>query len=178
MNFRAFIFCVKKDLLRLSQDKKIKYFYLLHPRFLPVFLIRLSCFFYSIILFRLLSYVISWINFYLYGIECTPKINIGYGLLIPHPNGIVLGAKKIGSNVTIFQGVTIGAKYFDHGFTIQQRPAIGDNVVIGAGAKILGEISIEDNVVIGANSVVLKSFSRNQLIAGIPAKVIRKKNSL
>jgi serine O-acetyltransferase len=84
----------------------------------------------------------------------------------------VIGASKIGRNVTIFQGVTLGAKEMDMGFDPTLRPEIGDYVVVGAGAKVLGGISLGDNVRIGANSVLLRSVPANATVAGVPAREV------
>jgi len=100
------------------------------------------------------------------------KTKIGKGLHIPHPIGIVINGKaKIGDYCTIMQQVTIGNKLED-----EKVPEIGNNVFIGAGAKIIGDIKIEDNVIIGANSVVTKNVSKNCIVAGVPAKLIGKRN--
>jgi len=89
----------------------------------------------------------------------------------------VIGAWRIGSNVTILQGVTLGAKRMDLGFDVRLRPEVGDNVVLGAGAKILGGIRIGDNVTVGANAVVVDSVEANCTVVGIPArKVSRERN--
>ena len=113
-------------------------------------------------------------NKYLEKFCCDFKIKteIGKGLHIPHPIGIVINGKaKIGNNCTIMQQVTIGNKLND-----DKIPEIGNNVFIGAGAKIIGNIKIEDNVIIGANAVVTKSIPKNCIVAGIPARIIRKLN--
>lgn len=100
------------------------------------------------------------------GADIPLNSRIGGGLLIPHPNGIVIHpAAEIGSNCLIFQQVTIGGGI----------PKIGVHVDIGAGAKVLGDITIGDHVVIGANSVVIHSVESGMVVAGVPAKVIRKK---
>jgi serine O-acetyltransferase len=96
-----------------------------------------------------------------------------WGLYIPHPVGTVIGATKIGHNATILQGVTLGAKEIDISYLPANRPTIGDNVTIGAGAKVLGGIFIGDNVTIGANAVVTKSLPDHVVAAGVPAKIIR-----
>jgi serine O-acetyltransferase len=103
------------------------------------------------------------------GLFCTTKLP----LYIPHPVGTVIGATKIGHNATILQGVTLGAKEIDISYLPANRPTIGDNVTIGAGAKVLGGINIGDNVTIGANAVVTKSLPDNVVAAGVPAKIIR-----
>lgn len=95
------------------------------------------------------------------------KASIGPKLFLPHPVGIVIGrGVKIGEKVTIYQDVTIGQNRGGY-------PVIGNNVIIYAGAKIVGNIHIGNNVIIGANSVVVDSVPDNTIVAGIPAKVIK-----
>lgn len=107
------------------------------------------------------------------GIEISNRAKIGSGLLIPHPQGIVIGGGVvIGKNATIQQGTTIGAN-IDKIINGKRYPNIGDNVLIGAGAKVLGPISIGDNSIIGANAVVTKDIPKNSIAVGIPARVIR-----
>lgn len=102
------------------------------------------------------------------GIQIPYDTEIGKGFSIHHYSCIVIhGKSKIGENFNIRQGVTIG--------DVNKRvPVIGNNVYVGAGAKIIGDIVIGNNVIIGANSVVTKNISDNCIVAGIPAKVIRK----
>ena len=109
---------------------------------------------------------------FLFGIEIASACSIGPGLFLPHSSGTVIGAWSIGANSTIFHGVTLGAKNLALDFDITSRPVLGDNVTIGAGAKILGGIRIGDNAVVGANSVVLSDIPSNCTVAGVPAKII------
>lgn len=92
--------------------------------------------------------------------------------MIPHSVGVVIGAAQIGKNFTIFQGATIGAAKLDLTFNATLRPQVGNNVTVGAGAKVLGGIMISDHVTIGANAVVLRSLDANTTAVGIPAKPI------
>jgi serine O-acetyltransferase len=144
---------------------------LLHPRFLPIVLFRSSR---AALLNGLpkLANLLSYLNQIIFGIEISPKCAIGPGIFFPHTSGTVIGASKIGKNVTIFQGVTLGAKEMDMGFDRALRPEIGDYVVVGAGAKVLGGISLGDNVRVGANSVLLRSVSANATVAGVPAREV------
>jgi serine O-acetyltransferase len=84
----------------------------------------------------------------------------------------VIGAWRLGKNVTVFQNVTLGAKSIDMGFDPRLRPDVGDDVTFGAGSKILGGISIGDNVTVGSNAVVLASVAPNSIAVGIPARVV------
>jgi serine O-acetyltransferase len=144
---------------------------LLHPRFLPIVLYRCSR---AALLIGVpaLSHLLSYLNQIIFGIEISPKCAIGPGIFFPHTSGTVIGASKIGRNVTIFQGVTLGAKEMDLGFDRALRPEIGDFVVVGAGAKVLGGISLGDNVRVGANSVLLRSVPANSTVAGVPAREV------
>ena len=161
----------EKDLLTIFRNKKFKL----------LFYFRLANFFYKknqikkTLLNRLLQSIVTRLfNKYLEKFCCDFKIKtqIGKGLHIPHPIGIVINGKtKIGDYCTIMQQVTIGNKFND-----DNVPEIGNNVFIGAGAKIIGNIKIEDNVIIGANAVVTKNISKNCIVAGVPAKIIGKKS--
>ncbi len=144
---------------------------LVHPRFLPIALYRTSR---AALLARVppLAHLLSYLNLVLFGIEISPKCEIGPGIFFPHTSGTVIGASKIGRNATIFQGVTLGAKQMDMNFDPELRPQLGDNVVVGAGAKVLGGISLGDNVKVGANSVLLRSVPAGASVAGIPAREV------
>lgn len=108
------------------------------------------------------------------GIEIHPGAKIGNNLFIDHGMGVVIGeTAEIGDNVIIFHGVTLGGTGKDIG---KRHPTIGNNVMIGAGAKILGNITIGDNCKIGANAVVLKDISQDKTVVGIPPyKTIERK---
>lgn len=106
------------------------------------------------------------------GIEIHPGATIGKGLFIDHGIGVVIGETAvIGDNVTMFHGVTLGGVGSSKG---KRHPTIGNNVFIGTGAKILGNITVGDNAKIGANSVVLKNIEENVTVVGIPGKVVKK----
>lgn len=106
------------------------------------------------------------------GIEIHPGATIGKGLFIDHGMGVVIGeTSEIGDNVTLYQGVTLGGTGNEHG---KRHPTVGNNVVIGAGAKILGNIYIADGTKVGANAVVLKSTNINSTVVGIPAKEVKR----
>jgi len=145
-----------------------------HPRIMPVTLLRAADYFYTHNL-GILAKLFSMLNVILFGIEISPKVKIGGGLFLPHTVGTVIGAEVIGNNVTIMQGVTIGAKESDMAFIASRRPIIGNNVLIGAGAKIIGRVNIGDFAKIGANAVVITDIPAYSVAVGIPAKVVRKK---
>jgi serine O-acetyltransferase len=144
---------------------------LFHFRFLPNVFCRMSR---SAMLFGIpvLPRLFTYLNLVLFGLEVTPKCKIGPGVFFAHPVGTVVGATELGENVTLFQGVTLGSKYPDLQFNPVLRPEIGNDVVLGAGCKILGGIRIGDGVIVGANSVVLESVEANTTVAGIPARSV------
>ncbi|MFH1798106.1 MAG: serine O-acetyltransferase EpsC [Candidatus Omnitrophota bacterium] len=107
------------------------------------------------------------------GIEIHPGARIGKGLFIDHGMGVVIGETAvIGDNVTLFQGVTLGGTGKEKG---KRHPTLGDNVVVGAGAKILGNIEIGNNVLIGANAVVLRDVPPDSTVVGVPGRVAKRK---
>lgn len=117
---------------------------------------------------RLVSQFGRWLT----GIEIHPGATIGPGLFIDHGMGVVIGETSvIGKNVTLFQGVTLGGTGKHKG---KRHPTLGDNVVVGAGAKILGNIRIGDNVSVGANAVVLHDAPPNSTVVGVPGRVTRR----
>ncbi|MES2400037.1 MAG: serine O-acetyltransferase EpsC [Pseudomonadota bacterium] len=143
----------------------------INPRMLPVTLIRLSEFFFQRRL-GIVAKLFSMVNVAVFGIESSPQVNIGGGLFLPHTVGTVLGADRIGDNVTILQGVTLGTAEPDNGFMVALRPIIGNHVVLGAGAKVIGRITIGDYAKIGANAVVLQDVPPYAIAVGVPARII------
>jgi serine O-acetyltransferase len=114
---------------------------------------------------------VSQIARFFTGIEIHPGATIGKGLVIDHGMGIVIGeTTEIGDNCTLYQGVTLGGTGKDVG---KRHPTIGNNVLVGAGAKVLGPIFIDDNSKVAANAVVLKNIEENSTAVGIPARVVR-----
>lgn len=143
---------------------------LLSPRFIPVLLCRLAHWFYCLKLGPVAK-LVSLLNFFLFGIEIAVRCPIGKGLFLPHTQGTVIGAWSIGENVTIFQGVTLGAREVNFSYEESSRPTVGDGVTIGSGAKVLGGLTLGSGSRIGANAVVLRDVSDGMLAVGIPAKV-------
>ena len=114
--------------------------------------------------------VVSHISRMLTGIEIHPGATIGRGLFIDHGMGVVVGeTSEIGDNVTMYQGVTLGGTGQERG---KRHPTIGNNVMIGVGAKILGAITVGENSKIGAGAVVLNDVPPNSTAVGVPAKVV------
>ncbi|MDD2679385.1 MAG: serine O-acetyltransferase [Candidatus Omnitrophica bacterium] len=131
---------------------------------------RSAHFFYRIRFFflaRFISQVARWAT----GIEIHPGAQIGKGLFIDHGMGVVIGETAIiGDDVLLYQGVTLGGTGLEHG---KRHPTIGNNVVIGAGAKVLGNITIGDNSYIGANAVVIKDVPANSTVVGVPGRITK-----
>jgi len=116
---------------------------------------------------------ISQVARFLTGIEIHPGARIGEGLFIDHGMGVVIGETSvIGDNVTLFQGATLGGTGKEKG---KRHPTLGNNVVVGAGAKILGDITVGDNVNIGANAVVIRDVPSNSTVVGVPGRIVRRK---
>ena len=116
---------------------------------------------------RLISQVARGIT----GIEIHPGATIGKGLFIDHGMGVVIGeTTEIGDNCTLYQGVTLGGTGKETG---KRHPTLGNNIMVGAGAKILGPVEIGDNAKIAAGAVVLQEIPENSTAVGIPAKVVR-----
>ena len=108
------------------------------------------------------------------GIEIHPAAKIGKGVFIDHGMGVVIGETTvIGDNCTIYQGVTLGGTGKDKG---KRHPTIGNNVVIGSGAKVLGPFKVGDNSKIAANAVVLSEVPENCTVIGVPGRIIKKNN--
>lgn len=147
---------------------------LFNPRVLPVIIFRIS---HALYVHKLgwLARIVSLFNFIIFGIEIAMRCEIGKGLYLPHTVGTVIGALKIGENAVIYHGVTLGAKDMDLGYSSNKRPVVGNNVIIGSGAKVLGGIKIGDNVTIAANSVVVNDVPQNVVVAGIPAVIIKER---
>ena len=117
---------------------------------------------------RIFSQVIRSIT----GIEIHPAAKIGRGLFIDHGMGVVIGeTAEIGEDVTLYHGVTLGGTSLEKG---KRHPTIGDRVVIGAGAKVLGPVTVGDDSRIGANAVVVKSVPKNSVVVGVPGQNIQR----
>ncbi len=125
--------------------------------------------------FFFLARLISQISRFFTGIEIHPGATIGKRNLFDHGMGIVIGETAvIGNDCTIYHGVTLGGISGITGKNKKRHPTLGNNVSVGTGAKILGNITIGNNAKIGANSVVLKDVPNNAVAVGIPARIITK----
>lgn len=118
-----------------------------------------------------LARLISQLARFFTGIEIHPGATLGAGILIDHGMGVVIGeTAQIGNRVTIYHGTTLGGTGKEKG---KRHPTVGDNVVIGAGAKVLGNINIGSNSKIGSNSVVINDVPKGATVVGIPGKVVK-----
>ena len=118
-----------------------------------------------------LARIVSQLAKFLTGIEIHPGATIGKGLFIDHGMGVVIGETTvIGDNCTLYQGVTLGGTGKDRG---KRHPTLGNNVTVGAGAKVLGPFKVGDNAKIAAGAVVLKEVPANATAVGVPARVVK-----
>lgn len=131
---------------------------------------RIAHSFYKMRLF-FIARLLSQISRHVTGIEIHPGAKIGRRFFIDHGMGIVIGETSIiGDDVLLYQAVTLGGTGLEKG---KRHPTIGNNVVIGAGAKILGNINIGDNSYIGANAVVIKDVPANSTVVGVPGRITK-----
>lgn len=122
--------------------------------------------------YRLTARALSQASRFMTGIEIHPGATVGKGLVIDHGSAVVIGeTAEIGDNCTLYQGVTLGGTGKDTG---KRHPTLGDNVLVGAGAKVLGPFRVGNNVKIAANAVVLKEIPDNCTAVGIPARVVKR----
>ena len=147
--------------------------FMLYPGVAAVQWHRLSHFLFKHKMKFLARWISQCVRFWT-GIEIHPGATIGKGLFIDHGMGVVIGETcEIGNNVTLYQGVTLGGTGQEHG---KRHPTIEDNVMISAGAKILGSFTIGDNCKIGAGSVVLDEVPPNSTVVGVPGRVVKQDN--
>lgn len=135
-----------------------------------VWMYRIAHMFYKKKMF-FVARIISQFARFITGIEIHPGAKIGKGLLIDHGSGVVIGeTAEIGDNCLIYQGVTLGGTGKEHG---KRHPTLGNNVMVGSGAKILGPFTVGDNAKIAANAVVLAEVPPNSTAVGVPARIIK-----
>ena len=143
---------------------------ILYPGFHAIFFHRIAHFFYTKRLY-FIAILISQIARHLTGIEIHPGAKIGKRLLIDHGMGVVIGeTATIGDDCTIYHNSTLGGTGKDK---YKRHPDIGNNVMVGSGAKVLGPIKIGNNVKIGANAVVLHDIPNNVTVVGVPERIVR-----
>lgn len=150
--------------------KSIIYIILLYPGFHALVMYRIAHKLSNVRMF-FIARLISQFTRFLTGIEIHPAAKIGKRLFIDHGAGIVIGeTAEIGDDCTIYHGVTLGGTGKDK---LKRHPTLKNNVIVGCGAKILGNITIGENVKIGANSVVLKGIEPNSTVVGIPGCIVK-----
>ena len=144
---------------------------LFYPGVHALFLHRITHFLFNLKI-PVIPYLIAYFSRALTSIEIHPAVKIGKNLFIDHGCGIVIGETAvIGDNVTLYHGVTLGGYNYE---PIKRHPTLGNNVLIGAGAKILGNIKIGDNVKVGAGSVVINDLAEEKTVVAQTAKEIAK----
>ncbi len=166
---------IKADLKAIKENDPAarNYFeiFLLYPGFHALISYRIAHFFYKIKL-KFIARLISQLSRFFTGIEIHPGAKIGKGILIDHGTGVVIGETVVmGDNCTIYQGVTLGGTGKHKG---KRHPTLGNNILVGAGAKILGPFKVGDNSKIAANAVVLDEVPPNCTAVGIPARIIKR----
>jgi serine O-acetyltransferase len=120
--------------------------------------------------FKFLARMIAAFGRLMTGVEIHPGATVGHGLFIDHATGVVIGeTAEIGNDVTLYQGVTLGGTTLEK---TKRHPTLGDRVIVGAGAKILGPVFIGSDSRIGANAVVVKSVPSDSVVVGIPGQII------
>ncbi|HHV60999.1 MAG TPA: serine O-acetyltransferase [Clostridiaceae bacterium] len=168
--FKALLDDAKSILKRDPAARSLIEVILLYPGFHAIFFHRIAHWLYNRRMF-FIARLVSQFNRFITGIEIHPGAKIGKRLFIDHGMGIVIGeTAEIGDNCTIYHNVTLGGTGKDTG---KRHPTIGNNVLIGAGAKILGPFKVGDNAKIGANAFVSREVESNTTVVGIPARVVR-----
>lgn len=144
--------------------------FLLYPGIQAVFRHRIAHFFYKHNM-KFVARLISQVARFWTGIEIHPGATIGRGLFIDHGMGVVIGETAvIGDNCTIYQGVTLGGTGKERG---KRHPTLGNNVMVGSGAKVLGPFTVGDNSKIAAGAVVLSEVPPNSTCVGVPARIVK-----
>jgi len=133
----------------------------MHPRVAPVAWFRVAHWLHGHRLSPLATLVVQ-INLLLFRVEIPARAVIGPGFVLPHPMSIVIGLAMIGRNVTVFQNVTLGAREFDGAYDLGKRPVLEDEVVIGAGAVILGPVRIGRGTVVRANALITRDMRQGK----------------
>ena len=177
ISFAALKYFIKRDFIKTHGKVTFKNFFyalLVEPGYKYVFWLRLTRYFYlkkwvGVLPFVICRFILKHYQ-YKWEFDITYRTPIGPGLSIAHIGYIVLAAKKVGSNCYLRPGVVVGKNLLDKGETA----AIGDNVHFGVGSKVMGPVHIGNNVMIGANAVVTHDVPSNTVVAGVPAREIRR----
>jgi len=179
MNFRTFEYLIKSDLHRYPVNDRFFLCMIRQAGFCYTFFMRLCRYLKGkILLLPLYLFARIMLRYYKFkfGIEIPFTTKIGPGFKISHFGTIVFNSETIiGKNFSIHQGVTLGTS--GKANEKEKAPKIGDNVYVGSGAKIIGDIKVGNNVVIGANAVVTRDIPDNSIVVGNPAKIVSKKGS-
>lgn len=176
MKTQAWIVSLKEDLQAIAatdpaSNKNIWLNLLFYPGMHAVWIYRLAHSLWNKKGFSALARLLSLIARIFTGVEIHPAATIGKRLVIDHGMGIVIGeTAEIGDDVLIYQGVTLGGRSYKT--TGKRHPTIGNKVMLGAGAKIIGNISVGNEVIVGANAVVVNDVPDGKTVVGIPAKPI------
>ncbi len=169
--FKNLIYDVKAILQRDPAARNGIEVFLLYSGFHALLWHRVAHFFYKHKM-KFIGRLLSQLGRFFTGVEIHPAAQIGRGLMIDHGMGVVIGETTIiGDNCTIYQGVTLGGTGKETG---KRHPTIGNNVMIGSGAKVLGPFTVGDNSKIAAGAVVLNEVPPNSTAVGIPARVVRR----
>ncbi len=169
----SIISCLRYDLRKPARLRSMVYQYFTSSSYRMVAAYRLSKLFHDRRFLRRFSLLLLRNAERICGAQISLDSTIGPRLKLPHPNGVVIGeGVVIGQNVTIFQQVTLGAKQLGLGGNEDAYPVVGNHVVLYAGAKIIGNVTLGDYCQVGCNAVVLKDVEPYAVVAGIPAKVI------
>ncbi len=169
--FKNLIYDVKAILQRDPAARNGVEVFLLYSGFHALLWHRVAHFFYKHKM-KFIGRLLSQLGRFFTGVEIHPAAQIGRGLMIDHGMGVVIGETTIiGDNCTIYQGVTLGGTGKETG---KRHPTIGNNVMIGSGAKVLGPFTVGDNSKIAAGAVVLNEVPPNSTAVGIPARVVRR----
>ena len=167
---KTLIYDIKNVLKRDPAARNFLEVLLLYPTIHVLIIYRIAHVFYKVNL-KFIARLLSQIGRFLTGIEIHPGATIGKGLFIDHGMGVVIGeTAEIGNDVTMYHGSTLGGTGKDTG---KRHPTVRDEAIIGAGAKILGPITIGRGAKIGANSVVLKDVPPYCTAVGVPAKIVK-----
>lgn len=169
--FRRLRYDIKSILERDPAARNGLEVFFLYPGLHAVIHYRIAHWFYRHNMKFIARFVSQFARFFT-GIEIHPGAKIGRGLFIDHGMGVVVGeTAEIGDNCTLYQGVTLGGTGKDHG---KRHPTLGNNVMVGAGAKVLGPFKVGDNSKIAANAVVLSEIPPCSTCVGVPARVVKR----